>query len=48
MKLRSCVAALTGAIATWLLAFNLREYRHAIAEARSWLDPAQSPAAEVS
>ncbi len=43
-----CVAALTGAIATWLLAFNLREYRSAIAEARSWLDPAWSPPAEVS
>jgi len=43
-----CIGALTGAVATGLLAFNLREYRRAFAEARSWLGPTQSHGAEIS
>jgi MFS family permease len=37
-----CVAALTGGICIAFFFYNMRQYRQAFAEARSWLSPAQT------
>jgi MFS family permease len=36
-----CVAFLTGALSICFLIYNMRQYRHAFAEAQAWLRPAQ-------